>query len=220
MTEHRSDARCDAVYDELVELALGTLSGVERSSILGHVQECPRCREEADRLSSVADAILSLAPEVEPPPGFETRVFSRMGVRLRRHRIVGRVSRRVALAGSALLASLGLGLGLGLSTGGSALSEAPIVANLTAGHVNSGEVYVAPGDPAWLFMSVDHVDATGLVLCRVRTLGGATKTVGSFWLHSGAGTWLSRLPVPASQVRSAWIETSDGTVVASASLAH
>jgi len=219
MTLHAPDPRCAAVRDDLAELALGTLSGVERSSVLAHVQGCADCRAEVDRLSSAADAILMLAPEIEPQAGFETRLFERMGVRPQRRRRLSRLTpRRLALAGGTLLGALGLGLGIGLSTGGGALSAVPIAANLTSDHHNRGEVYVAPGDPGWLFMSVNHLDATGLVTCRVKTVHGATTTVGTFWLDAGSGSWVSRLPVPADQIQSAWIVGGGGTVLASATL--
>jgi hypothetical protein len=219
MSMHSSD--CAAVHDDLAELALGTLSGLERSSVLSHVQGCATCRDEVDRLSAAADAILTLAPEAEPQAGFETRLFERMGVVPKRRgwRLPGRPAARIALAGSALMGALGLGLGIGLATGGSTLATPPpIAANLTAGHRIRGQLYLAPGKPGWLFMSVDHVKVTGLVTCKVTTVSGRTATVGTFWLQSGSGSWAYELPVPADQVRRAEVVSGDGTVLASATL--
>jgi hypothetical protein len=210
------------VHDDLAELALGTLSGLERSTVLAHVEGCARCRDEVGRLSTTADSVLTLAPEVEPPPGFETRLFEQMGVsRPRRWRVSWRPAHRIALAGAGLCGVLGLGLGLGLTSGGGVApveASSPIVANLTSDHVVRGEVYLAPGNPGWLFMSVDQLKASGLVTCRLRTVHGGTETVGSFWLQSGSGSWVYELPVPANQVQAAWIVSGDGTVLASASL--
>jgi hypothetical protein len=147
-----------------------------------------------------------------------------MGVtRPRRWHLARRQVQRVALAGGALLGALGVGLGLALSSGGGApvaSPPAPIVANLTSDHSPRGEVYVTAGEPGWLFMSVDHAGVTGLVSCRLTTVSGANMTVGSFWLASGSGTWVYELPVPADQVKTAWVVTGDGTVLASAVLAH
>ncbi len=214
---------CAAVRDDLAELALGTLSGVERSTVLSHVQFCSLCREEVDRLSAAADAILTLAPEAEPSAGFETRLFERMGVSAPRHRwLPRRRAGRIALAAGALVSALGAGLGVGLATAGSSLpgsvSAAPITASLTADHSIRGEVYLSTGNPGWVFMSVDHVDMTGLATCKVETANGTTTTVGTFWLEKGTGSWAYELPVPASQVRTAWIVNSSGTVLASAKL--
>jgi predicted anti-sigma-YlaC factor YlaD len=221
MTINPPDPHCEAVQDELAELALGTLSGLERSVVLTHVEGCPSCRAEVNRLSAVADAILTLAPEVEPTAGFETRLFERMGVSDRRRwSLPRRHVQRLALAGGALLGALGLGLGLALTSGGGvpATDTTAISANLTADHTSRGEVYLAPGHPGWLLMSVDHAQVTGLVTCRLTTARGETISVGTFWLASGSGTWAYQLPVPADQVKRAWVTTSDGQVVASAVL--
>jgi anti-sigma-K factor RskA len=213
---------CAAVHGDLAELALGTLSGAERSAVLAHVQSCSHCREEVDRLSAAADAVLTLAPEAEPAAGFETRLFARMGVSAPRRRwLPRRRAGRITLAVGALAGALGAGLGLGLATGGSSLPAAvpaPIVASLTADHSVRGEVYLAAGNPGWLFMSVDHVDMTGLATCKLKTANGTITTVGTFWLEKGAGTWAYELPVPVSQVRTAWIVSGSGTVLATAEL--
>ena len=37
-------------------------------------------REELEQLSRAADTVVQAAPEVEPPMGFEVRLFERMGV--------------------------------------------------------------------------------------------------------------------------------------------
>jgi hypothetical protein len=209
------------VGDALAELALGTLTGVERAVTLGHVQECVDCRAEVDRLSAAADAVLLLAPELEPSAGFESRLFERMGVRTGHRRwfaLPRRAAQRAALAGGAALAALGLGLGLGLSAGGGLTAAAPIGADLNAAHTTVGEVYLTPGNPGWVFMSVDRLDTTGLVTCRVTTVRGTKLTVGSFWVNGGEGSWASRLPVPPDQVKTAWIEGPNGRVLASATV--
>ncbi len=214
-------ADCATVADELPELALGTLSGARRAVVLSHVQGCARCIDEVDRLASAADAILAVAPDAEPPAGFETVVLERMGLSGRRRLRVAPRRRitRIALAAGALAGALGTGLGLGLSSagGGGPAAVAPIAADLTAHHAILGEVYLAAGSPGWLFMSVDHLGVTGLVTCKVRTVGGATSTVGTFWVEGGAGSWAYQLPVPAGQVRAAWV-LSGGAVLASAQL--
>jgi hypothetical protein len=213
---------CESVRGDLAELALGTLSGVERSSVLAHVQSCSYCREEVDRLSAAADAVLTIAPEAEPSAGFETRLFERVGVTPTRRRwLPRRRFTRVAVATGALVGALGAGLGIGLATGGSSLPgfvSAPIAANLTADHSIRGEIYLAGGHPGYLFMAVDHVDMTGLVTCKLTTADGTTTTVGTFWLQKGAGSLAYELPVPASQIRTAWIVSGNGTVLASAEL--
>jgi hypothetical protein len=60
------------------ELAIGTLDGSERASALVHLETCPGCRRFVDELAAVADNILLLAPEAEPPIGFESRTAARI----------------------------------------------------------------------------------------------------------------------------------------------
>jgi hypothetical protein len=221
-----STVDCRRVHDDLPELALGTLSGLERTSVLVHVQGCTACREEVDRLSGAADALLTLAPAVEPPAGFETRLFERMGVlspgSFGPGRVLHRLSRRrLASMSAAVAGALGLGLGLAFGLGGAAPVAGPpppaVVAELTSHQMVKGEVYLAPGHPGWLFMSVHGMPATGLVSCRVQ-VDGRTVTVGSFYVYAGSGSWAYPLTVPPHDVQAAWLVDQHGTVLASARL--
>ncbi len=206
---------CRRFGGDLAELALGTLLGFERMNVLAHVQGCAGCREEVDRLSAASDAMLTLAPVVEPAPGFETRLFGRMGLAgpRRRHR------RRFGVAAVGLVGMLGLALGLGFGLGSPPPPSVPtaLVASLTSGSVVKGEVYLAPGHPGWLFMSVHGVRTAGLVSCRVR-IDGHPVTVGSFYLQDGSGSWAYALSVPTDEVQAAWLVDVQGNVLASALL--
>ena len=115
---------CEQYSNDLAELALGVLTGRERAQVLAHVESCPRCADELEHLSRVADTVVQSAPEMEPPLGFEVRLFERMGVtdvRPRRRRF--RPSRWVPAAVGVAAAALVLGLGLSLTS-----SSAPTVA--------------------------------------------------------------------------------------------
>ena len=78
----RHDLRpeCAAVDDDLLELALGSLTGKQRVAALAHMESCARCSAEVDELSKAADQLLHLAPASEPPIGFEAGVFERLGL--------------------------------------------------------------------------------------------------------------------------------------------
>ncbi|MGN9909707.1 zf-HC2 domain-containing protein [Phytohabitans sp. LJ34] len=69
---------CPEARELLPELATGALAGDERASALAHVEGCAACRRELAALSRAADALLLLAPPVEPPPGFEGGVLARL----------------------------------------------------------------------------------------------------------------------------------------------
>ena len=80
--------------------------------MLSHVESCPRCAEELEVLSRTADTVVQAAPEMEPPLGFEVRLFERMGVtdvRRRRRRL--RPSRWVPAVVGVAAAALALGTG-------------------------------------------------------------------------------------------------------------
>lgn len=70
--------RLDCVRtDELIpELAFGIAAGDERAPALGHLARCVRCRGDLQSATAVADGLLLLTPEREPPPGFESRVLA------------------------------------------------------------------------------------------------------------------------------------------------
>jgi hypothetical protein len=136
---------CAAVQDNIVELALGCLAGKERVAALGHLEICARCSTEVEELSAAADELLHLAPEVEPPLGFEARVFERLGLspepgratatppgrwvgRRGRARFPGRARpgwRPSPVAAAAAAAAVVLAAGLGALTGYAAHGSTP-----------------------------------------------------------------------------------------------
>ena len=118
MSDDMTERGCRAVRaTSWRELALGVLTGRDRARALAHVESCPRCADELEQLSRVADTVVQVAPEMEPPVGFEVRLFERMGVadvRPRRRRL--RASRWVPVGVAAAVVALGLGLGLSLTS--------------------------------------------------------------------------------------------------------
>src|SRR4051794_24705008 len=69
---------CERTRALSAELALGIADGADRAEALRHLAECADCRRELDQLTAVADELLLLAPAVEPPAGFESRVLAAM----------------------------------------------------------------------------------------------------------------------------------------------
>ena len=217
---------CGAARAELAELALGVLSGRERSAVLEHVATCERCAAELEQLSIVADTMLQLTPEAEPPLGFDERLVERLRAdgplasprRLRRTTLF-------AAAAAAAVVAIALGAGIGtLATnrpdGGASQSA---LAGLTTAQLTSagrvlGEVFVSHGTPAWLFMTIDSDAASGVVKCTVSLADGTVETVGTFRLSGGYGAWGSPLSAEPGEVRSAQLVAADGTVLARAVL--
>ncbi|MBB5787696.1 anti-sigma factor family protein [Jiangella mangrovi] len=70
--------RCGDVADALAEVATGAASGPDRARVLAHLADCPDCRRELEELTRVADEVLLVAPEHDPPAGFEGAVLARI----------------------------------------------------------------------------------------------------------------------------------------------
>jgi anti-sigma-K factor RskA len=217
--------RCEGYSDDLAELALGVLTGRARAGALAHVESCPRCAEELELLSRVADAVLLAAPDEEPPVGFETRLFERMGVADRSPRRRLRPSRWVpaVAAVAALAVALALGLSLSSSTP-SPTATAPsrphavVSADLVEHGETVGHVAAFGGAEPWLSMTLADSSAQGTVDCVVVTDDGVVHHVGSFVARRGYGAWVAPLHVDPADLRSAEVVSPNGVVIATAPL--
>lgn len=66
---------CDQLRELAPDLALDLLDGADRAVALAHVEGCTSCHTEVARLTETAHETLLLAPELEPPDGFDGRVL-------------------------------------------------------------------------------------------------------------------------------------------------
>jgi hypothetical protein len=226
--------------DNLAELAVGILTGRERAAALAHVDSCSRCAEELEQLSHAADAVVSVAPEIEPTMGFEVRLFDRMGLTetwvtpearrsRRRAAPVGWVahSPRWVLATAAAVIALALGLSIGWSTGSGHNGETQMggpagaevaTANLTANGTTVGSVNTYGGSKPWMLVTLADSWSEGKVTCQVVTDDGVIHKVGSFTAKDGYGAWGAPLRVAPQDVRKAEVVSSSGKVIATAVL--
>ncbi len=218
MSDELRERSCEQYSGELAELALGVLTGRERAEALSHVESCPRCAEELEQLSRVADTVVHVAPEMDPPVGFEVRLFESMGVndvRPRRPRLRRlRASLWVPVGVAAAVVALGLGLGLSLtSTPPPKVTSANLVEHgVTVGHVDFG------GTKPWMSITLADSPAQGKVDCLIVTDDGVTHWVGSFDARDGYGAWVAPLHVDPATMRSAEVVSPSGTVIATATL--
>jgi hypothetical protein len=227
-------AHCGEYEDSLAELALGILTGRARAAALAHVDACPHCAEELEQLSRAADAVVSVAPAVEPPVGFEVRILNRMGVaesparRRAQARWAGRVPRAVMAAAAAAVA-LVAGLGIGWATGSGPGQPVPVAAGHLATHpvasaslvengASVGHVSAYAGATPWMIMTLADSWTDGRVTCQVVTSDGVVHTVGSFVAKDGYGAWADPLRVNPRSIRRAQVVTPEGVVIASATL--
>jgi hypothetical protein len=211
---------CEALSDDLIEFALGTLSGRSRSLVLDHLETCAHCNAESESLADVADTMLWLAPDAEPPLGFETRVIERFRGSEAQRRIVRRRRASVFAVAAMLVAVLGVGVGAVVTShDGANLPSAtvrPSTGRLMSGGQVLGEVTISSGSPSWMIMDVDTGKASGVVWCEVTFANGRSETVGKFTISHGYGSWIAPIKASGSDVRSARIVKANGAVVAQA----
>ncbi len=141
-------APCGGNETLATELALGILTGRERAQAFDHLQVCPACRTRVAELGEVVDLLQLVAPEAEPPMGFESGVLRRIAPAPRSRRPWQYI---VAAAAAAVLLVVGAGLGHWASRQPDALDEAAMVS--TAGE-RVGRVWRYDGDQSWLFVSI------------------------------------------------------------------
>lgn len=190
------------------ELALGTIDGAERAAALSHLAGCAKCRELVDQLAGVADGLLLLAPRTEPPPGFETRVLSRMAIPA----AVERTARPLRRPRRALVGIAAVALVAALAGGGLALLGDP---DRTGGDVHTAQakdpegrwtcLAVAYGtDPARVIVALDRRDgANRTYVVQANRVGEATPiSLGSLTLQNGHGSMATQLQVPAPELHS------------------
>jgi hypothetical protein len=215
--------KCEALSDDLIEFALGTLSGRSRSVVLDHLESCSHCDAESEALASIADSMLWLAPEAEPPLGFESRLIERYRSTDVRGSSSGRRRVVVFALAAVLVAVLGIGVDAIVTNNGrtdnNLATSRPLTGHLMADGSVVGQVSISSGHPSWMIMDVDAGTLSGAVWCQVTLANGRVVTVGKFTLSNGYGSWIAPVKDSGSRVRSARIVNSNGKVLATATFA-
>jgi hypothetical protein len=199
---------CEEVRQLIPALALGVAPGDERARALAHIDTCPQCRSRLERAAATADELLLLAPENEPPVGFDVRVLRAIRSPRRRWRAtVGLVAATVLLAA---LGAAGITWGAGADdrelaaqyrhtldvADGSYLRAA----NLGTGTgVEAGHVFAYQGEPSWIFMTVDGAPSGDYAVTLV-TRNGHVEDLGWCQIRNGTGSWGTTVDVPIRSV--------------------
>lgn len=217
--------RCMEVRVLVPELALGVASGEVRARALAHIAGCDECRRELEDAAATVDELLLLAPEHEPPPGFDTRVLTGLDHRSRRPS-----TSRLLLAAAALVLVAGAAGGLTwwrgsddrtlasqyretLSVAGGRYLHAADLISTDGGEV--GHVFAYQGSPPWIFVSVQD-GPPGVHRVRLVTTAGRTVWIGTCSVRDdGTGSWGTSLGVPISAVeRVDLVRNGQATMVA------
>jgi hypothetical protein len=206
---------CAELEELAAELALGTVSGAERAAALDHVAGCAACRDLVDQLARAADSMLLLAPPVEPPPGFESKVLSRMGVapaagRLRAPR------RRRALIGVAAVALVAALTGAGaarLADDGRPPEIRTALARDDQGRWTC-RALVYGRNPTWLVVSLDRTDGLNAAFSVEAFHAGSSTPVpvGTFAIEHGHGSLTKAVGLAADDLQSIRVLDAGGRV--------
>ena len=215
-----SELTCAAVQSLAAEVALNITSGEERAKVLSHLASCSECRGLVEDMSRTADSLLLLAPQVEPPIGFESRVIARVG-RKRRHLswrwvAVAAVLTALCSAGTGYLvyrseaparAEAAQYLKLVKALGGRTLRAAELRSN--NGSV-VGKVYAYQGRPSWVFVVLQDRDGTGHFQVELDPVSGDSIRLAGFELKAGRASWATTAAINVDDIQSVNIVDSTG----------
>jgi len=206
--EHRRE-------EDLAELATGAVVGAERALVLQHVVGCSRCRQELADLTRAADDLLSLAPDREPPAGFESAVIARLSADS--HAKPRRMRRRILLS----LAAAVVGAAFGAAAvwqvtaddrevahdqratmelaGGKQFTAIPLTTTVGS---RAGTVFIYQGHPSWLVVSLAEAPVDGDYDMIVHDRDGVSYTGDVCEVEGGVGMDGYRLVRPVTDIAS------------------
>jgi hypothetical protein len=214
-----ADERCEEIRDLLAELALGIADGAERARVLEHVADCADCRRELERQSAIADGLLELAPEQEPPLGFELGVLRSIEPPAPRRRsilrplsVVTAVAAAVAITAGAMLVGFRDDRRLA-DQYRAALAEANgqyfgAVRLTDAAGRPGGVLFTYRGAPSWIVVTVEPQYRSGVVRVELVDRSGRRIPLRSFRLADGA--WGGSIPIDLSELAAVHLVGADG----------
>ena len=204
---------CAQLRDVAPELALGVLGGAERAEAIMHVNGCARCQALVNELTEAADALPLLAPEIEPPFGFEQRVLS--SGRARRRRSVRRTIAAVAVA-AAFAAILSITIVRVIESGSDVTS---VTATAAAKPIAVRMVSASDLPAGWAYVTNRHSVAialnyglkTGRYRIEVQPRTGSTVTIGTMAIENDRGSWTGTSRVALGEGSTILLVDADGS---------
>ena len=198
--------RCAEVRELIPELAMGVAPGDERAMALNHLATCAECRQVLEETSATVDELLLLAPEHEPPPGFDARVIAAVSVdRPSRWRNVS----KYVLAAAVVVVAAALAAGVTHWAGADdrqlaaqyretlRAADGDYFSAATLGNEQNpdGHVFAYQGNPSWLFITMEDAPS-GTYRVRYVTEDGRTDWIGVCQVRDGNGSWGTAIDVP------------------------
>jgi hypothetical protein len=204
---------CTAFEAMAPELALGVADGAERAAAISHLAHCPRCRQLVEDLGRVADDLLLLAPQVEPPLGFEARVHDRIVAAGSTGRTRNRPRLRAAAAAAAIVVVAGLGgLVAGRLTAGSRSTAAAV--GITRSTEGTCRVVALAGHPAEVVVRLDEPTeaSADYIVDAVPARGGTPVWLGALHVQGGRAVLDATVPAGTGAVSAVRVTDARGTL--------
>jgi hypothetical protein len=214
-----AESGCADVRELIPELAIGIASGEDRARALQHLSRCADCRRDLEQLSEVADELLLLAPDREPPIGFETRVVGKLAGPTRRR------WRGAVLAAAAALALAAVAGGVAWrSTADDRVLAAEyreVLRKFDGRYFQTATLHGSPGEgegqvfgyqgtPSWIFMLIPPQDETRRYSITLETRGGGHLDLGTVEVGGDGGSWGKAIPVDLGEAAGLWLEDAEG----------
>lgn len=203
---------CNEFNDVAAELAVGVLSGGERAGAVAHLAGCPGCQQLMVELTGAADELLLLAPEIEPPPGFESRVLTRLAECRPPRR--SRLRTLVAIAATVIVAALGGGLAVNTVGHDHGARHLRTALSISPSGRTTCRVVLTEGNPTSLLISLDGpAGLSADYMAEVQPTRGKDIPVGRFSLADGHGMLATTLAADAADVKSVRVYDTGGKLL-------
>ena len=194
---------CETFREHAEELALDATMVAKRDELLAHAASCTACQAHLDALTQVADRMLLMVTEIEPPEGFEGRVLARLhppdavnAVEAAPTRHVGRRSWRALSIAAALVLLVGAGVAIGhwrnpsyAPQSASEVTRSGVIVRKDGSA--AGHAQLVRNPVAHVLVTIDHPQPNpGRVSCRLTLADGTSVMVGT-WGYDDvrAGVW-------------------------------
>jgi hypothetical protein len=201
---------CAATRELIPELAAGVAAGDDRARALSHLGRCSECRRELAATAQVVDELLVLAPQREPPTGFESSVMAAIAPAVPRRR------RRTPLlwaASIAVTAALAAGAVWWRTADDRELAanyrhtltvargtDLRAAALVRTDGTDFGAVFAYQGSPSWLYVTFRRAPTAGRYDVRLRTADGHQIALRAFAAQPNARAWGSTIDLPIRDI--------------------
>jgi hypothetical protein len=213
---------CAETREVLPELAAGAATGPGRARALRHLAACVACRRELAALTTVADELLTLAPAVEPPAGFESAVLARLKAAEvtpgRGRRGCGFLSAAAIAIAATIAACAALGATADDHRLAGAYRETLRIANgtvltarpfTTPDGIRAGRVFVYQGKPSCVFVVVEYDGATGPYDVNLVTRDGKHLRLADVDVVRGEGSGGTAIDMTVDQIAAVRLSSPD-----------